>query len=112
MADPVTRCRYRRLGIPRRFKIHGHEVVVSIIPPTKWPHPKTAVGMWDPNRHTIDLRNDLGETELQQVFCHELVHCLLDSFNHKLSRDEVFVDNLGTVLAQALATFSNNRRSP
>ena len=108
----MSRCRHTRLGIPRRFKIHGHEVVVSIIPTPKWPHPKTAVGMWDPNRHTIDLRNDLGETELQQVFCHELVHCLLDAFNHKLSRDEVFVDNLGTVLAQALATFNSKPRRP
>lgn len=110
MADPVTRCRYRRLGIPRRFKIHGHEVVVSITSPPKWPHSKIAVGMWNPTDHTIDLRNDLGDTELQQVFCHELMHCLLDSFNHKLSRNEEFVDTLGTVLAQALATFDSNPR--
>lgn len=85
---------------------------MSIIPKSKWPHSKMAVGMWNPIDHTIDLRNDLGETELQQVFCHELVHCLLDSFNHKLSRNEEFVDTLGTVLAQALATFNSKPRRP
>ena len=92
--------------------MHGHDVAVRIVSPRRWQHSKTAVGIYDPNCHRIDLRGDQGETELQQTFCHELIHCLLDSFNHKLSYDEVFVDNLGTVLAQALATFSHNRRSP
>lgn len=108
----TTRCRHTRLGIPRRFKVHGHEVTVRIVPPARWRHSKGAVGIYDPNRHRIDLRSDLGETELQQTFCHELVHCLLDELNHPLTHDEVFVDNVGTVLAQALATFSHHRRSP
>ena len=112
MAKPaVTRCRHRRLGIPRRFHVHGHEVTVRIISPARWPHAKRTVGIYDPGSHRIDLRSDQGETELQQTFCHELVHCLLDSINHKLSYNETFVDNLGSVLAQALASFTH-RRSP
>ena len=100
--------RHKRLGIPRRFRLHGHQIVVRIIPASKWPHAKSTVGMWDPTAQRIDLCNALGDTQLQAIFCHELVHCLLDSFNHKMSHDEVFVDNLGSVLAQALATFDSN----
>lgn len=98
--------RYQKLGIPRRFQIHGHEVVVSIIPLSKWRHPKSAVGIYDPNRHRIDLRGDLGDTEIGQVFCHELGHCLLSEMNHPLNDCEVFVDNLGSLLHQALQTFT------
>lgn len=107
-AQPSGGDRHRRLGIPRTFKLHGHLVTVRILQPSRWPHTKAAVGIYDPNLHRIDLRGNLGDTELQQTFCHELVHCLLDSFNHKLSYDEVFVDNLGSVLAQALSTFDSN----
>ena len=100
--------RHRRLGIPRSFKLHGHRVTVRIIPPSRWPHSKSAVGIYEPNKHRIDLRSDLGETELQQTFCHELTHALLDELNHPLSHDEVFVDNLGSLLPQALSTFDSN----
>jgi hypothetical protein len=105
----VAACRHERLGIPRAFQLHGHIITVRILPLSRWPHSKMTVGMWEPNLHRIDLRNDLGETELQAVFCHELIHCLLDSFNHKLSYDEVFVDILGTALAQALSSFTYGR---
>ena len=100
--------RYTKLGIPRRFQIHGHEVTVRIIQLSKWRHPKVAVGMWDPGTHRIDLRNDLGDTELQQVFCHELVHAVLDEMKHKISYDEKFVDNFGSLLQQALTSFDSN----
>jgi hypothetical protein len=60
--------------------------------------------------HRIDLRNDLGDTELQQVFCHELVHAVLDEMKHKISYDEKFVDNFGSLLQQALTSFDSNPR--
>lgn len=101
-------CKHARLGIPVAFNVHGHKVTVRIVPPSRWRHSKAAVGIYDPNRHRIDLRSDQGETELQQTFCHELVHCLLDEMNHKLSHDELFVDGLGSLLAQALSTFDSN----
>ena len=83
---------------------------MRIIPLAKWRHPKSAVGMWDPTTHRIDLRNDLGDTELQQVFCHELVHAVLDEMKHKISYDEKFVDNFGSLLHQALQTFTTAPR--
>jgi len=105
----VSRCRHTRLGIPKRFQLHGHIVTVRILPLSKWPHTKRAVGIYEPGLHRIDLRGDQGDTELQQTFCHELIHALLDEMNHKLTHDEVFVDTLGSLLAQALASFSNRR---
>jgi hypothetical protein len=63
-----------------------------------------------PLPHRIDLRNDLGDTELQQVFCHELVHAVLDEMKHKISYDEKFVDNFGSLLQQALTSFDSNPR--
>jgi hypothetical protein len=104
----MSRCRHARLGIPKRFQLHGHEVSVRILPLSKWPHTKRAVGIYEPGLHRIDLRGDQGDTELQQTFCHELVHALLDEMNHKLSFDEQFVDAVGSLLAQALASFRNS----
>jgi hypothetical protein len=102
--------RHKRLAIPRQFHLHGHRITVRIVPLAKWRHPKVAVGMWDPTDHIIDLRNDLGDTELQQVFCHELVHAVLDEMKHKISYDEKFVDNFGSLLQQALTSFDSNPR--
>lgn len=109
----MTRCKHRRLGIPRRFQIHGHKVRVKILTDVSWRRlklPKDAVGIFDPASHVIALRAELGDTEIQQAFCHELIHCLLDSMNHKLSYNEVFVDNFGSLMAQALASFDSNPR--
>ena len=101
--------RQTRLGIPRRFRVHGHAVAVRIVPLSRWRHSKDAVGIYDPNRHRIDLRGDQGETELQQTFCHELGHCILSEMNHPLNDDENFVDNLGSLLQQALTTFNEEK---
>lgn len=100
--------RHKRLNIPRRFRLHGHQITVRIVPLAKWQNPKNAVGMWDPAKHRIDLRNDLTDTQLQQVFCHELVHAVLDEMKHKISYDEKFVDNFGSLLQQALTSFDSN----
>jgi hypothetical protein len=69
------------------------------------------VGMYDPTRHRIDLRGDLGDTELQQAFCHEWSHSLLCEMNHPLNHDEVFVDNLASLLHQSLTTFDRDAKS-
>ena len=108
MGGAVTR--QNRLGIPRRFRVHGHTVTVRIVPLSRWRQSKDAVGIYDPNRHRIDLRGDLGDTELQQTMCHEILHCLLSEMNHPLNDDEKFVDNLGSLLHQALTTFDSNPR--
>jgi len=107
---PPRRDRHSRLQIPRRFHLHGHEVTVRIIPRTRWPHSMDTVGMWTPDRHRIDLRGDLGNTELQQAFCHEWTHALLCEMNHPLNHDEIFVDNLASLLHQSSTTFSTTKK--
>lgn len=92
-------------GIPKSFQLLGHTITVRVIPRSKWRHGKSVVGMWIPDKLRIDLLADPIETQLQATFCHELTHALLDMMNHKLSSDEVFVDNLGALLQQALTTF-------
>lgn len=111
MAKTVDR--HKRLGIPRRFQIHGHRITVKILTPAGWQRakfPRDSVGIYDPTTHVIGLRAELGDTEMQQVFCHELTHALLDEMNHKLSFNEVFVDNFGSLLAQALSSFDSNQK--
>jgi len=63
-----ARDRYRRLGIPRRFKMHGHEITVRILPLSRWPHTKGALGLYDPKLHRIDVRSDQPDTAIQQTF--------------------------------------------
>lgn len=92
-------------GIPKSFQLLGHTITVRVMPRSKWRHGKNVVGMWIPDKLRIDLLADPIETQLQATFCHELTHALLDMMNHKLSNDEVFVDNLGALLQQALTTF-------
>lgn len=92
-------------GIPKSFQLLGHTINVRVIPRSKWRHGKNVVGIWIPDKLRIDLLADPIETQLQATFCHELTHALLDMMNHDLSHDEVFVDNLGALLQQALTTF-------
>ena len=92
-------------GIPARFQLHGHVITVRIIPRSRWRHGKNTVGIWLPDKLRIELLHDPIETQLQQVFCHELTHALLDQMNHELSHNEVFVDNFSALLQQALTTF-------
>lgn len=99
--------RHRRLGVPRRFELHGHTITVRILPLSRWPHAKNALGLYDPKLHRIDVRSDQPDTAIQQTFCHEFVHAVLGAMDHKLYADEVFVDNFGSLLQQALASFRN-----
>jgi hypothetical protein len=94
-----------RTGIPKRFQLLGHVIQVRILPRSKWRHGKGVVGMWEPEKLRIDLLSNPIDTQLQTVFTHELVHAMLDHMSHELSHDEVFVDQLGHLLQQALTTF-------
>jgi hypothetical protein len=41
---------------------------------------------------------------------HPKVHAVLDEMKHKISYDEKFVDNFGSLLQQALTSFDSNPR--
>lgn len=65
--------------------------------------PKTN-GLAIPDRHEVHIRNDLDPERAGQVFCHELVHCILSTMNAEINDDEKFVDVFGTFLHNALKT--------
>lgn len=91
-------------GIPSQLQLMGHTIKVKVIPRSRWRR-KSCVGIWMPDKLTIELLDD-GEISLvQHTFCHELTHAMLDMISHELSRDEKFVDQLGALLQQALTTF-------
>ena len=92
-------------GIPRRFQLAGHTIEVRVVPPSKWRHGKDCVGVWLPDLSRIDILSTAKGTHRQQIWCHELVHAILDVAGHpNLSRDEDLVDRLGHLLQQALTS--------
>jgi len=96
----------KRDGIPSRFSLLGHTVTVRVLPQSKWRHGKDDVGFWDPNKYRLDVLAVQPESHRQQIFCHELMHALLDLAGRSdLSLDESLVDQLGHLLQQALTTF-------
>lgn len=93
-----------RTGIPKRFQLLGHVITVRVVPKSRWRH-KGAVGIWEPDKLRISIVSGQPMTAMQQTFCHELTHAMLDMISHDLSRSEQFVDQLGHLLQQALTTF-------
>jgi hypothetical protein len=76
---------------------------VSLIPPSEW----TEKGIWgefDPEHSAIKLMI-MHEPIMQWTFLHEVVHSVLTSMNHKLNKDEKFIDHFSGLLHQALETF-------
>jgi hypothetical protein len=43
-------------------------------------------------------------SDIEQAFCHELVHWVLNQMNHKLNNNEPFVNLFASLLHQALTT--------
>lgn len=94
-------------GIPKSFQLAGHTIKVVFIPKTRWKNGKDAIGMWLPDAYRIEIVNGLSPTSRQQVFCHEFMHALLDvACYHKMSEDEILVDRLAHLLAQAMTSFA------
>lgn len=89
--------------IPKQFSLLGQTVKVVIVPQKRWKR-LNIEGHWNPNRNTISICDAVPEDRLQQVFCHEMIHAILDSMNSPMSTDEVFVDNFAGLLCQAWGT--------
>lgn len=88
--------------IPRQFKVVGHTVKVTVVPVGQWKH-KDCVAFFDPESSRILIKRRSASLN-RQAFWHEAVHAALSAINHKLYADEVFVDNLGGLLAQIMET--------
>lgn len=86
--------------IPKSFSLMGNTIRVKIIPESEWTD-DDAVGLWNSQNLLIQVRDGMAPHRMQQAFCHELVHAMLDAFSSPMSKDEAFVDTLAGLLHQA-----------
>lgn len=63
-------------------------------------------GLWLPDQHKILILSGMDPVHTQRVFVHEATHAILDFMNHRLSRNETFVDNLAGHFHQMWTTFA------
>lgn len=97
------------MKIPKTLQLLGHTITVRIVSKRDWEtladsyDLEDAVAVWLPAINIIAIKR---QTRSQMLHCytHELTHAILDMMNDKLSHNEVFVDNFGGLLAQAMGT--------
>lgn len=89
--------------IPHQLQILGNTIKVVIVPRRRWRR-LNLEGHWSPNHNTIAICDSVPDERKGQVFCHELVHAILDAMNDPKSKNEVFVDNFASLLHQAWST--------
>lgn len=88
------------MKIPKSIQLLAHTITVEVVPKAKWKM-EDAVGYWVPGENRIVLLRQ-PRTQLAHTYLHEVTHAVLDAMNHKLSRNEPFVDQFAGLLAQAL----------
>jgi len=99
------------MRIPSEIKMFGRRVQVRVIALSDWPHDTEDLGMWDPQKNTIDIRGDQPQVGRETTYLHELTHALLDGLSNKLTEDEAFVDQFAHLLHQALTSAKYPRKS-
>lgn len=89
----------------------GHTITVKIIPEADWRH-DDCVGMYEPHKHRILIRDGLSPSLAQHTLYHEMLHSILGAMGSALNSDENFVDMVAGLLHQALSTarFSHKRK--
>ena len=99
--------------IPATVPLMGHVIQIFVIPADEWQYGDDVAGLWLPAQHQIHIHDGLDDSNKVHTFFHELLHAALDCMNHKLSRNEVFVDQLAGLLHQALAsaTYAKPKRA-
>lgn len=91
------------MNVPSKFKILGVTYTVSVIDPDKWADP-TCVGTFDPMTNSIMALKQAPDVTFHTAW-HEICHAMLHAMGmDKLYRDEKFVDLLGGMIAQVIAT--------
>ena len=97
--------------IPKRYKLMGHTINVHVVPEARWKQ-KDCVGLYEPHRRRILVRGSVDDSLKQHTFCHELVHSILSTMDHKLNDDEKFVDMFAGLLHQAWTTINEPEAKP
>lgn len=87
--------------IPKQYQLLGKTWTVSVVPKDKW-EDATIWGECSAATGKILVLKNLSDDATEQTFCHELIHTILLAMNHKLNKNEEFVDIFGGLLHQAL----------
>lgn len=90
------------MKIPSRFQLMGQTYTVSVLDRSDWSD-ENCWGEFNPVTNEVRILRRSSQA-MTQTFCHELVHTILTAMNHKLNRDETFVDVFGSLLQQALSS--------
>lgn len=93
--------------IPESFQLHGQ--TIKVIWDETLQSKNDARGEAHLRNNEIHLQSSTSSvpnpvTDVEQAYCHELVHWILNQMNHKLNRDEAFVNLFASLLHQALIT--------
>lgn len=88
--------------IPTHVPLLGHVIPVRVVRKADWKYDEDTMGIWDPRSNVIDLNDEFTGTQLEQCYFHELTHAMLDMLDHKLARNEQFVEQLSGLLHQAI----------
>ena len=109
MEDGCHKCRrVTAFQIPKRFKLYGSTISVVFNPTLL--HTDDARGVAVYRDHKIILQpvgeqNPLPATQVEQSFCHELVHFLFHAAGYPEDRaDETKVERVSQLFHQALTT--------
>ena len=96
--------------IPKSFQLMGHTITVRVVSQKDWEalgdkyeDLDDAVGFWIPADDLIVIKKQTPAMTYH-TWCHELMHAITYYINSPLTNDEVFIDNAGGLLAQALST--------
>jgi len=88
--------------IPKTFTIFTDKYTVKEY---KKVDNEDSMGEHDYMKKTIKIKKDMPLEQKERVYYHELFHCMLEQLGYdKLSSDEKFVDQMGSVLYQVLKT--------
>ena len=89
------------MRIPQTIKIGGY--VYKVIKDYDFKDDKELIGVADSEYLEIRLKSAKTPQVLEQVFLHELLHCIDFVYNdNKLIDNDAYIDNLATGLKQVL----------
>lgn len=91
------------LKIPSTFQLMGKTYTVHVISKDDWEDAEVWGDFCTSTCRIRVLKHQNPETT-EQTFYHELVHAILTSMNHRLNKNETFVDQFGSLLQQVMKT--------
>lgn len=96
--------------IPKSFSLYGHTVTVRVVAKKDWEaltdvyeEMEDSCGWWVPADNLIVLLRQSRSLMLHALW-HEITHAVLYYMNDTRWQDEKYVDQMGGLLAQVMAT--------